>query len=72
MQRGLWMSSELFKKHGMKDPDYLGDGVYAGHDDFSAILCTCNGERIDNIIYLEPGVINCFQNYLKRIKDKLD
>jgi hypothetical protein len=33
---------------------YIGDGVYAGWNGYAIVLTTENGERVKNIIYLEP------------------
>jgi hypothetical protein len=44
---------------------YLGDGVYAGFDGYHVILTTQHGEsRPNNIIYLEPDVIEQLRQYL--------
>lgn len=49
---------------------YLGDSVYASFDGFHIILTTENGLPHDpsNRIFLEPAVINAFNDYLKYIR----
>lgn len=43
--------------------DYLGDGVYAGHDGFQVWLATLQGSRIA----LEPTVLAALNRYAKRV-----
>lgn len=51
--------------------EYLGDGVYADFDGYNLRLTTEDGEKISNIIYLEPDVYSSLEDYVKRLKDKL-
>jgi hypothetical protein len=50
---------------------YLGDGVYADFDGFHVVLTTEHGEsRPNNIIYLEPDVIEQLMQYLQLLIPK--
>lgn len=44
---------------------YLGDGVYVEcENDWMVVLTTENGESVQNRIYLEPGVLAAFLEWL--------
>lgn len=45
---------------------YLGDSVYINHDGTMFYLCTNNGYGEDNLIFLEPEVIQAFLTYIKQ------
>lgn len=47
---------------------YLGDAVYADCDGCGVILTTENGIRATNTIFLEPGVVDQFEQWLKRLR----
>lgn len=47
----------------LRDKDYLGDGVYAGHDGFQVWLWTQQGDSIA----LEPAVLAKLNAYWARI-----
>lgn len=48
----------------LRDPTYLGDGVYAGHDGYQVWVHTQQG----HCIALEPGVLAALLAYDKRIR----
>lgn len=54
-----------------KNPNahYLGDGVYAQHDEYQFWLYTFDGYRITNQIALEPQVVASFIEYMKHETD---
>lgn len=49
-----------------RDPQYLGDGVYVGHDGSQLWLRTGTHLNIYNQIALEPNVIKSLNDYAKR------
>lgn len=59
-------------KEELKDVNYIGDGVYAGHDGYHWWLFTSNGVEESNFIALESDVVEAFNNYMKRIKEKYE
>lgn len=56
----------------MNDPEYIGDGVYIGHDGFRFILRTSSHENQMGQIFLEPDVVQNLIDYTTRIKEKAD
>ena len=44
---------------------YLGDSVYAGRAAGMVFICTDNGDGPENVIYLEPEVIQAFIKFVK-------
>lgn len=48
---------------------YLGDAVYAGFDGYHVVLGTSNGMEMTNIIYLEPRVVKCLQDYVQALRE---
>lgn len=50
-----------------KNPCYLGDGVYASFDGFQIWLETSDGLEITNKVALDPTVLDCLMEYLKKI-----
>lgn len=50
----------------LSDLDYLGDGVYAGHDSYQVWVYTHNGERVQQRIALDPRVLAELVNYARR------
>lgn len=46
---------------------YLGDGLYASYDGYQVRLYASNGRDVSNEVFLEPGVLLAFVNYLKHI-----
>ena len=51
---------------------YLGDAVYADYDGEYIILTTENGERTDNIIYLDERVLDTLDRYRGWLKERHD
>lgn len=53
----------------MSNKVYLGDGVYAEHDDYQIKLTAEDGVSVQSVIYLEPCVLEAlilyYQNKLK-------
>uniref|UniRef100_A0A6M3KSZ0 Uncharacterized protein n=1 Tax=viral metagenome TaxID=1070528 RepID=A0A6M3KSZ0_9ZZZZ len=52
---------------------YLGDGLYADFDGYQILLSA--NDRVDGSgstdqVALEPGVVNCFFNYVKYLREK--
>lgn len=54
----------------MQDMDYLGDGVYVGHDGYQLWLTT-DSHNNKELIALEPNVIKSLNNYFNRIFGEL-
>lgn len=55
----------------LQDKDYLGDGVYVGHDGYHLVLwLESTGAFGLNAIALEPGLLERLNRYVKRIKEK--
>ena len=51
------------------DKEYIGDGVYVKHEEFTIILTTEEGDDlVSNIIYLEPDTLRAFEQYIAKIK----
>ena len=50
------------------DADYLGDGVYALHDQFAIHLHTGSHDNPDQRIVLEPEVFKALVRYAQRIE----
>jgi hypothetical protein len=52
-----------------REPEYLGDGVYATFDGYHVWLTTGSHERADasNAIALDPGVFNSLVRYRNRV-----
>jgi hypothetical protein len=49
--------------------EYLGDGVYAAHDDFQIVLTTENGVSVQNTVYLDPSVFAALVRYEASLRD---
>lgn len=49
-----------------KDKDYLGDGVYVGHDGYQIWLWTSDGITVSNTIALDPTVYEALVRYAAR------
>lgn len=58
-----------FEAIGMHDPDYIGDGVYIGHDQYGETLkiALCDGMRITNMIVMEKSVFVSLCHYRDRM-----
>ena len=53
--------------------DYLGDGLYADFDGYQIILSANDrvvGEHSTDKVALEPGVVDNFINYVKKLREK--
>jgi len=46
---------------------YLGDGVYAVHDGYGLWLTAEDGEQATDAIYLEPGVLDSLNAWIKHL-----
>jgi hypothetical protein len=55
---------------GMKQKDYLGDGVYVDFDGFGLVLTAEDGIRATNTIVLEPEVYAALLAYISRLKTR--
>lgn len=55
----------------MSAETYLGDGLYASHDGYQFKLRAPNYDG-DQVVYLEPGVLASFIQYVKRVQDNYD
>ena len=50
----------------MQDMNYLGDGVYVGHDGYQLWLTT-NSHENPELLALDQSVLKALNNYAKRI-----
>lgn len=48
---------------------YLGDGLYATHDGYQIELYSHNGIHKTASVYLEPSVLDAFEQYVKKLKE---
>jgi hypothetical protein len=48
------------------DMDYLGDGVYVGHDGYQVWLTT-GSHHSPELVALDPEVLKALVNYAKRV-----
>jgi len=55
----------------MKDEIYLGDGVYAGHDDYIIWLWTNDGITKGKPIALEPEVLDALAAYRSKLLERV-
>ena len=57
-----------------REPEYLGDGVYASFDGYHIWLRTGahEGEHVTNTIALEPGVFVALVRYRNRVSPQDD
>ena len=53
-----------------KDKEYLGDGVYLGHDGYQLWITTENGYEVTNAIAIEPNLIPQIQKYWDNLLEK--
>ena len=53
-----------------QDMDYMGDGVYVGHDGYQLWLTTGSHENIE-LLAIEPNVLKNLNNYFNRIFGEL-
>lgn len=50
---------------------YLGDGLYAAWDGWHIVLTAENGVSVTNEVYLEPDVLQRFDEYRETLKQVL-
>lgn len=50
------------------EPVYLGDGLFANFDGYQVELYASNGIAKTNVVYLDPGVLDAFLNFVKQLK----
>ena len=50
------------------EKEYIGDGAYVQYDGYSLWLTTENGERETNKVCLDPRVLECFLEYVKKVE----
>jgi hypothetical protein len=60
---------DLCPDPGCEEQIYLGDSVYAGFDGYNVVLTTNNGLGANNVIYMEPAVLNALDLYRKRLTE---
>jgi hypothetical protein len=46
---------------------YLGDGLYVDFDGYQLVLTAENGEKVTNVVYLEPQVYIALTEYVKEL-----
>lgn len=56
----------------MSDKVYLGDGVYANRSERGIVLTTENGITATNTIVLEPEIVEEFERYIARLRERAD
>ncbi len=54
----------------MTERTYLGDGLYAEFDGYQIKLAASNGIADHDTVYLEPGVLKAFLNYIENLKEE--
>lgn len=55
----------------MFEDEFLGDGLYVGFDGFQFRLYATNGIMVTNEVFLEPGVLKNFEDYVNRVKGRV-
>lgn len=53
----------------LKDSEYMGDGVYIGHDGYQVWLITSNGFTTTNAVALEDGTLNNVIKYINKLRE---
>lgn len=53
----------------MNKPEYLGDGLYASFDGYQVVLMANSPTAPTDMVYLDPGVLHAFQEYIKHLQD---
>lgn len=51
-----------------KNDTYLGDGLYASYDGFGYTLYAWDGVTRTDQVYLEPAVLDAFNQFVDRMK----
>lgn len=54
----------------LKDPEYIGDGVYVGHDGFAIWLYANDHQNPTDRVALEPDVYEALVAYVERLKSR--
>jgi hypothetical protein len=49
---------------------YLGDAVYASFDGWQ--ICLRTGDGNNQVIYLEPGVLNALSDFVAKIRQRTE
>lgn len=52
----------------IENREYIGDSVYIEYDGWAFAIMTNNGYEDENVIYLEPSVIENLIHYIDKIK----
>jgi len=57
-----------------KDPKdtYLGDGLYASYDGYQIELYAYDGISKTNIVFLEPAVLQAFEEYVEKLRSTIE
>jgi hypothetical protein len=50
------------------NPDHLGDGAYIGTMEYGYVIFTYNGIFAENVVYLEPLVMDALERQVARLK----
>ena len=53
----------------LKQPRYLGDGVYAAVESHGSVRLTTGSHKLaesDNVLYLDPNVMDALAEYLEK------
>lgn len=59
----------LMRHSDLQNKEYLGDGVYVGHDGYHVIIyLEDEGVYGRNSIALEPSVLIALENYTKKVR----
>jgi hypothetical protein len=62
------MPTDVTPKPKWPEPEYLGDGLYACYNGYQVELYASNGVMKTNKVFLDPGVLGAFLNYIDRLK----
>lgn len=62
----------MIDTNSLQDKDYLGDGVYVGHDGYHIILWLDDGGPPGRPIALEPSVMNALDRYRNRVRKGIE
>lgn len=57
-------------EQALKNKDYLGDGVYVGHDGYHIWIYTSNGIAVTNEVALDNHVLDAFKRWLKQLEEQ--
>lgn len=56
----------------LKDPQYIGDGVYVGHDGYHIWLYANHHETPTDKVALEPAVYEQLVAYVENLKERVN